>query len=300
MFPPNLVLTNSCAGASDQQNVHSKTLSATNIPHVGIGAAPYESQPPKIRFRSSFIYNPVGRPMKKYSYGIGVPEPQPRTFDVLHTERAYLLSCLQQENGKATELLKRILPLEEILVFTQVSHERRPAKKHLGWLRCRIKETTRQEKAILARLGQLSYEIQSRERWTQVESERQQHFHCSRNVLSQGTQNMFNASLSESQPQTFSMPYATGLAQQYHGYEDHIWQPSIQNYASELSAEGNSGLDNLSCSGDLEYPAEAVGNDCAQKHPTTLRSSSMTRADLDVMVEGNPCASITHTKRHSL
>jgi hypothetical protein len=53
-------------------------------------------------------------------------------------------------------------------------YRRRKVKKRLGWLRRRLDETSRQEKNILARLGQLTFEIQTRERWTQIEYEQRQ------------------------------------------------------------------------------------------------------------------------------
>lgn len=102
-------------------------------------------------------------------------QPLPRFFDELHTERSYLLDCLQIENRKATELLWSIPPLEEMLVQNdENSVERRYVKKRLGWLRHRLTETNRQEKRILGRLGLLAFEVQTRERWTQVEFERRQ------------------------------------------------------------------------------------------------------------------------------
>lgn len=45
-------------------------------------------------------------------------------------------------------------------------------RKQINWFMHRLDETTRQEQAILARLGQVSYEIQSRERLAMLEQER--------------------------------------------------------------------------------------------------------------------------------
>ncbi|KAE9371491.1 hypothetical protein N431DRAFT_508133 [Stipitochalara longipes BDJ] len=102
-----------------------------------------------------------------------IPPPHPRFFDELHSERTYLLDCLQIENHKATELLRSLPPLEERLVQNDdPSFERRRVKKRLGWLRHQLVETNRQEKRMLARLGQVTFEIQTRERWTQIEFER--------------------------------------------------------------------------------------------------------------------------------
>jgi hypothetical protein len=114
-------------------------------------------------------------PPRGRGYGFHIPQPLPRSFDELHTERFYLLDCLQIENHKATELLRSITPLEESLIQNEHFFRRKKTKKRLGWLRRRLDETSRQEKRILARLGQVYFEIQTRERWTQIEYERRQH-----------------------------------------------------------------------------------------------------------------------------
>jgi hypothetical protein len=107
--------------------------------------------------------------------GLQIPQPLPRSFDELHTERAYLLDCLQIENCKATELLRSIPSLEARLIGNNESFlQQRKIKKRLGWLRHRLVETIRQEKRILARLGKVTFEIQTRERWTQIEYEHRQ------------------------------------------------------------------------------------------------------------------------------
>jgi hypothetical protein len=62
--------------------------------------------------------------------------------------------------------------LEDSLSLPQPIAVRKRLKKQLVWLKRRLGETTRQEKSILTRLGQLSWEIQSRERLLQVENER--------------------------------------------------------------------------------------------------------------------------------
>jgi hypothetical protein len=91
-------------------------------------------------------------------------------FVGLHAERLYLLNCLQHENKKATDILRETLVLEEVLMFSTASPGRPEATKKLGWLSFRIKETNHQEQAIFARLGQLSFEIQCRDRVMQVRS----------------------------------------------------------------------------------------------------------------------------------
>ena len=117
-------------------------------------------------------YSMLPRPQ---SYSFQFSQSLPQSFDELHSERSYLISCLQAEDHKAAELLRMIAPLEERLAQQhEYFIQRRKIKKRLGWLRHRFDETRRQEKRILARLGQLSFEMQTRERWTQIDFERRQ------------------------------------------------------------------------------------------------------------------------------
>jgi hypothetical protein len=105
-----------------------------------------------------------------------ISQPFPRSFEELQPERWYLLDCLQIENRKATELLWSSTLLEERLAENNKScFQRGKLKKRLGWLRGRLDETHHQEKRILTRLGQVTWEIQTRERWAQIEIERQQY-----------------------------------------------------------------------------------------------------------------------------
>jgi hypothetical protein len=123
-----------------------------------------------------------------------------RSPGALHAERSYLLYSLEHENLKAVALLRQIPPLEE--QHAQAHYGARKIKKQIGWLRSRLEETTRQEETILARLGQLTHEIQNRERWSQIENERRE-WQC-RTIMgmSQGIGGLqFNAATPEFQPQ---------------------------------------------------------------------------------------------------
>ncbi|RDW80697.1 hypothetical protein BP5796_05395 [Coleophoma crateriformis] len=96
-----------------------------------------------------------------------------RAFEELHAERSYLLQILQDHNAKATNLLKQLSHLEEAVAKN--GQARRKTTKQLGWVRSRLRECTQQEKTILARLGEVTHEIQIKDRLAQVESERQEH-----------------------------------------------------------------------------------------------------------------------------
>ncbi|KAI1083581.1 hypothetical protein F5B20DRAFT_411659 [Whalleya microplaca] len=96
----------------------------------------------------------------------------PRSFEELHTERSYLVEMLQQHDRQALELFKRLAPVAEQVEEGNEDEQKR-AKKHQGWLKNRIAETVKEEKSILMRLSELHVEIQCRDRWSQVERDRE-------------------------------------------------------------------------------------------------------------------------------
>lgn len=104
--------------------------------------------------------------------------PQPRSFEELHVERSYLINSLQREDSKATELLKKIRYLQDSCHDAIGGPLHRKLKKQLGHFKNRMCQCTKQEKTILARLGQVTYEIQSKERWNRIENERLQEWNC--------------------------------------------------------------------------------------------------------------------------
>jgi hypothetical protein len=106
------------------------------------------------------------------------PHPQLRSFHELQVERSYLINSLQREDFKATELLKKIRHLQEGCHDAVEGPVHRKLKKQLGHFKNRMCQCTKQEKTILARLGQVTYEIQSKERWSRIENERLQQWNC--------------------------------------------------------------------------------------------------------------------------
>lgn len=205
--------------------------------------------------------------------------PYPRSLADLQAERTYLLSTLQAENSQATNLLRRVAPLEETLSLPQETGIRRSAKKQLGWLKHQIKEATRQEKAILAQLGQVSHEIQSRERWNQIESERQQHLQAlnSLNVQSiyEGGQPMqFNPLSPEFRPHGVLVPKwipHNPIQSQWDPYSD----TSTSN-SNTHSTNASQGLELDSEEGDIVQPLRENGfihNQSAGRDPAARRTS---------------------------
>lgn len=127
-----------------------------------------------------------GHSTTNYESAYGFPQPPYadlwapwiRSFEELQVERSYLISSLQREDSKATDLLKKIRYLQESCHDAMEGSVHRKLKKQLGHFKNRMCQCTKQEKTILARLGQVTYEIQSKERWNRIENERLQQWNC--------------------------------------------------------------------------------------------------------------------------
>jgi hypothetical protein len=139
--------------------------------HLNPNATPFSKStrnPPKRKpkcYLSSFIHrSPTQNPNPR--------EHSLRSSGALYAERSYLLSSLEHENVKAEGLLHQIPLLEKGLA--QDHHGARKIRKQIGWLKSRLGETTKQENILLQRVRQLTHEIQSRERCTQMDNERRE------------------------------------------------------------------------------------------------------------------------------
>ncbi|KAI2637004.1 hypothetical protein GGS26DRAFT_464815 [Hypomontagnella submonticulosa] len=97
----------------------------------------------------------------------------PRLIEELHEERRSHVNMLQQLDHRALELFSLVPTLDEVILRAPTKSTWQRAKKQRGWLKQRIFETIEQEKHTLGRLSELHVEIQCRERWTQVERDRQ-------------------------------------------------------------------------------------------------------------------------------
>ncbi|EGU87415.1 hypothetical protein FOQG_03923 [Fusarium oxysporum f. sp. raphani 54005] len=91
----------------------------------------------------------------------------PRPFESLYTDRVYLTSCLQQQAGRAADLMRQYCTVELQLQSLVGDNGRRKLRKQLALLKSKVNQAAEQEKAIFSRLGELYVEIQSRETWAQ-------------------------------------------------------------------------------------------------------------------------------------
>ncbi|VTT57625.1 unnamed protein product [Fusarium fujikuroi] len=94
----------------------------------------------------------------------------PRPFEDLYIDRAYLISCLQQQACRATDLMTQYGALEvQLRNLVLVGDKgRRTLRKQLALLKSKANQAAEQEKAIFSRLGELLVEIRSRETWAKT------------------------------------------------------------------------------------------------------------------------------------
>lgn len=218
-------------------------------------------------------------------YGAPRSAPHPEFVAELYAEREHLLNCLQLEDRTAVDLLDKILASEEVLLQSAVYHHRKAAKRKLGWLRYNMRETNHQERAILARLGHLSYEIQSRERRAWVRNGR---WEFQQFQSSQGMQNM-----QHNGPQfgVYFTPHTHWAPQQGYGFEQNY--PPMANSASELAPQDETNVESAITNEDCEIlDFETV--------PETPHSSTMEDAELDIMATDSSLTLDTPARCYSL
>lgn len=266
-------------------------------------------------YRGEDILSPTSTPYSPLHPKHRLPfQSRLRSFDDLHAQCSYLLDSLQAENRKATELLRSITALEESLRQMNDSFSaRRPTRKKLGWFKSRLEETSRQEKRILARLGQLTYEIQATERWVQIENERRQY-----ELLQQHPYLNFSPALTQRAPQrqldptspVFHLPdLSTPLTPHYWlpWGQQTGWQPSPFETPSHFApqyrsgpAEVHSGQISLADTSANAAPFEDLTN--PSRPSLTHRPSSMndTSEQLDTLATNTGYALAPVVKRNSL
>lgn len=246
----------------------------------------------------------VTEPWLSALYHTYVPGP---CLENLAAERSYLHNSLQQENIKATELLRRISTLEASMSLDGAPNLQRKIRKQLGWLKYRLEETNRQEMAILARLGQITYEIQAIERWSQVEQERmyqQQPFEYPLPNF-QNLQPVGMNATSEFQQQEFPFPpqwsYGDWPQQPHEEYPQPLshWNP--HESPPEHLPVNNEKDESISPKDMVHSDGSTVIVKPNERPHLTHRSSSMNNADLDALsTSPSPRSPKPTIKRHSI
>lgn len=249
-------------------------------------------------------------PFPNCGHNLTIPELQQHRYDQLRTERTYLLGVLQKENEKATDLLRKLRPLEDTLSLARSNHLHRAAKKELGWLRRRIKEGARQEENILTRLDQVSHEIQSQERRNQIHPDRSNGFQITSNhrhlgVFVQGEAGpaRLNPLSRVFQPQRYSVPQPSWILQpapQVNETNNYFGPLSNLPTASGLPTQLYDHAEK-SPSEDISGKVEQVVEYETYQQPTVIhRSSSMNGAEFDMLATEVTFPSTPQLKRRSL
>ncbi|KAM0521912.1 hypothetical protein ACHAPE_002476 [Trichoderma viride] len=98
---------------------------------------------------------------------------QPRSYEEIYSERAYLTASLQRHSLTAIELIHQYSLIEEELhARDYIGKQRRKLRKRMSFIKVKLAEAARQEKAIIIRLGELQMEQLGRDTWDHVQHRR--------------------------------------------------------------------------------------------------------------------------------
>ncbi|PNP59020.1 hypothetical protein THARTR1_01268 [Trichoderma harzianum] len=97
----------------------------------------------------------------------------PRSYEEIYAERAYLTTSLHVYSVKVMELIHQYALIEEILQAKEhPGKERRKLRKQMSFIKVKLTEASRQEKAIVMRLSELHMEQLGRDAWDQIQQRR--------------------------------------------------------------------------------------------------------------------------------
>ncbi|KAK7420071.1 hypothetical protein QQX98_002933 [Neonectria punicea] len=156
-----LPTTLNCAPPSESSETVSETTQSSDRAITTSPSAPkrHRKRPPISRSRSDITHGVFPNNNSVFS---------PRPCENPYTERAYLSASLQLQSSKAADFMREYFMAEAQHQNLGAGKDRRRLRKHLGLLRYKINQAVEQERTILARLGELYVEIQSRENWAWV------------------------------------------------------------------------------------------------------------------------------------
>ncbi|KAK4069593.1 uncharacterized protein Triagg1_7017 [Trichoderma aggressivum f. europaeum] len=97
----------------------------------------------------------------------------PRSYEEIYAERAYLTTSLNVYSIKVMELINQYALIEEVLQAKEhPGKERRKLRKQMSFIKVKLSEASRQEKAIVMRLSELHMEQLGRDAWDQIQQRR--------------------------------------------------------------------------------------------------------------------------------
>ncbi|KAL7934361.1 hypothetical protein V8C35DRAFT_40266 [Trichoderma chlorosporum] len=101
------------------------------------------------------------------------PMFHPRSYEEIYAERAYLTTSLNVYSINVTELIHQYALVEEVLQAKEhPGKERRKLRKRMSFIKVKLCEASRQEKAIVTRLSELHMEQLGRDAWDQIHQRR--------------------------------------------------------------------------------------------------------------------------------
>ncbi|KAL7948636.1 hypothetical protein V8C42DRAFT_255980 [Trichoderma barbatum] len=97
----------------------------------------------------------------------------PRSCEEIYAERAYLTASLHVYSVQVIELIHRYSLIEEDLQSNDhAGKERRKLRKQMNFIKVKLSEASRQEKAVMLRMGELHMEQLGRDAWDQIQQRR--------------------------------------------------------------------------------------------------------------------------------
>lgn len=107
--------------------------------------------------------------LSKQQQSSSSPIFNPRPYEAIFAETAYLTAALQQQLAQAADLISRYTLAEVQLQTGGVTGKRRRRlRKQLNQLKLQMLEAAQQEKALCVRLSELYMEQQSRDTWSRM------------------------------------------------------------------------------------------------------------------------------------
>lgn len=238
------------------------------------------------------------QPVRITSSGLLTIDLEPNVFAGLHAERVYLLDCLEQLNKSATDFLRKMVKLKDMLIVYPKSLGPGEGTQKLDWLMRRIRETNLQEEAIIARLGQISFEIQSRDRWAQIEAERHQEPQASLwSTRREGIQ--MNTTSDNSQPAACTTTNTTSIQEQDCKSSGSPGPTLTENRCVGIATENQSQPDDNIASGNSSPETECIEDEASQTLRNLPRSLSINFSELDLGTS-SPYSPALRSRRYSL
>ncbi|KAL6901426.1 hypothetical protein GGI43DRAFT_356500 [Trichoderma evansii] len=172
---------------------------------------------------------------------------QPRSYEEIYAERAYLTASLQIHSLTSIELIHQYSLIEEELHAEEhIGKQRRKLRKRMSFIKVKLAEAARQEKAIIVRLGELQMEQLGRDTWDQVQQRR---MFYSLKPSSTPRTTPLNANSEEIVPSNIQ---SVDLPAHVQPYSSEIDKPGVLDTVAEVQEEEEADVDGISSNSEKE------------------------------------------------